>query len=54
MVHCDFGWAGNSNGYYISGLFKLKDQSVERDSGTSHTVDIHYDGYLRVVTYDKP
>lgn len=54
MVHCDFGWAGNSNGYYISGLFKLKDQSVERDPGTSHTVDIHYDGYLRVVTYDKP
>lgn len=21
MIHCDFGWGGNSNGYYVSGVF---------------------------------
>ena len=54
MVHCDFGWGTMSNGYYISGLFKLKDPSVEPDPGTSHIESTYYDGYLRVVTYDKP
>lgn len=23
MVHCDFGWGGNYNGYYIDGIFDL-------------------------------
>lgn len=54
MVHCDFGLGGNSNGYYVSGVFKLGDPSVEKDHGTVHDKDINYNNYLHVVTYDKP
>ena len=54
MVHCDFGWGGNSNGYYVSGVFKLGDPSVEKDHGTVHNKDTNYNNYLHVVTYDKP
>lgn len=40
MVHCDFGWRGNGNGYYVSGVFKV--------NGT------HYNNYLHLIAYDKP
>ena len=23
MVHCDWGWGGNFNGYFVSGVFDL-------------------------------
>lgn len=55
MVHCDFGWSTHHNGYYVSGLFKLGDSSVERDDvpveGESH---YHYNNLLKIITYEKP
>lgn len=54
MVHCDFGWGTESNGYYVSGLFKLKDSTVEPDPGTEHKKELHYNNYLKIITYDKP
>ena len=54
MVHCDFGWRGDCNGYYVSGVFKLGDSSVEKDFNTEHDKDTNYNNYLHVITYDKP
>ncbi len=54
MVHCDFGWEGNCNGYYVSGLFKLGDPSVEKDPGTVHGGKTYFNNYLKIITYDKP
>lgn len=54
MVHCDFGWRGMSNGYYVSGVFKLGDTSVELDPGPSNTDETNYKYYLHVITYDLP
>lgn len=54
MVHCDFGWYSKCNGYYVSGVFKLGDSSVEKDYGTVHDKDTNYNNYLHIMTYDKP
>lgn len=55
MVHCDFGWTGRSNGYYVSGIFKVNDYSAELDN-PYYKIDknTHYNNYIRIVTYDKP
>lgn len=54
MVHCDFGWDGKCNGYYVSGVFKLNDSNIEHDPGTSYGGDTNYNNLLKVITYDKP
>lgn len=50
MVHCDFGWRGKCNGYYVSGVFKLNDPNVEHDSGW-YEGSTHYNNLLKVITY---
>ncbi len=50
-VGCDFGWGGNSNGYYVSGIFKLNDSDVELDSGSQYCKTTNYNNYLHVITY---
>lgn len=54
MVHCDFGWGGTCNGYYVSGVFKLNDPNIEHDFGTSNSEDTNYNNLLKVITYEKP
>lgn len=51
MVHCDFGWGGTDNGYYVSGVFKLNDPQAEKD-GYSSNNNTNYNNYLKVVLYD--
>lgn len=52
MVHCDFGWSGKNNGYYVSGLFKLNDPTVEHDQTNNRQETTHYDKYLYLISYD--
>lgn len=54
MVHCDFGWEGDYNGYYVSGIFNLADPSVEPDSGCHYGATNNYKNYLKVITYANP
>ena len=54
MVHCDFGWQGKCNGYYVSGVFRLDDSNIEHDAGTSYGGSTNYNNFLRIITYDKP
>lgn len=51
MVHCDFGWGGNSNGYYVSGVFDLSNPNVEHDPGTKHDKTTNYNHHIRIITY---
>lgn len=51
MVHCDFGWGGNCNGYYVSGVFKLDDARVEHDHVSGYSGSTNYNNFLKVITY---
>ena len=53
MVHCDFGWGGSSNGYYVSGIFNTDNQDVEYDSNVGIS-KVKYNNYLHIITYDIP
>lgn len=54
MVHCDFGWKGSCNGYYVSGIFKLNDPQSEKDYTSDSGKSTHYNNLLKVITYDMP
>lgn len=54
MVHCDFGWRGTCNGYYISGVFKLDDPNSEKDNKNDPKNKTNFNHIIRIITYDKP
>lgn len=54
MVHCDFGWGGKSNGYYVSGIFNTKDPRIEHDPNSYDKDNHKYNNYLHVIMYNKP
>lgn len=51
MVHCDFGWSGSYNGYYVSGIFKMDSPDNEYDNPYTTSKDLHYNNYLHILTY---
>lgn len=52
IVHCNFGWNGLFNGYYVSGIFALKDG--EWDTRGNDDDKTKYNNYLKIITYDSP
>ena len=54
MVHCDFGWKGTCNGYYVSGVFKLNDPNIEHDPDCKYGGNTNYNNLLKIIMYDKP
>ena len=54
MIHCDFGWTGKNNGYYVSGIFNLNSSDIELDNPNSPKEKTKYTKFLHVVTYEKP
>lgn len=52
MIHCDFGWGGTANGYYVAGIFNLRDPRRELDNPDWLTPDYNYDKFLHIITYD--
>lgn len=54
MVHCDFGWKGRCNGYYVSGIFKLNDPNVELDPSSESDKKTYYNTLIRIITYERP
>ncbi len=53
MVHCDFGWGGKCNGYYVSGVFKLNDSNSEKDNPNDGGKKTNYNHHVRIITYEK-
>ena len=52
MVHCDFGWSGKGNGYFISGIFDFKNNENMFDEYS--TVSVNYNKHIRLITYRIP
>ena len=52
MVHCDLGWGGNCNGYYVSGVFDLDDPNIEHDPGAANNVNLDYAWCLSTILYE--
>lgn len=51
MVHCDFGWHGENNGYYVSGVFNLKDPRIEHDGNDRNKKEYNFNSNIRLITY---
>ena len=54
MVHCDFGWGGNCNGYFVSGIFNMADSSIVYDAPQNSHKTTNYNRFLKTITYDNP
>lgn len=57
MVHCDFGWGSFGNGYYVSGVFDLKEHegnNRELDGSDMIENNSRYNKFIRIVSYTKP
>ncbi len=53
LLHCNWGWNGDCDGYYISKIFNTRDGAVyydEEDSGT-HNMNTKYTWWYRIITY---
>lgn len=54
MLHCDFGWYGRQNGYYVEGVFKLDHIHCEKDDPYHKPMTRNYNKHLKIITYNKP
>ena len=54
MVHCDFGWSGRCNGYYVDGVFKLNSNDNDYDYPWMDREKTKYNHHIRIITYTKP
>jgi hypothetical protein len=54
MVHCDFGWGGRCNGYYVDGVFKLNSSDNDYDEINTERKNTKYNHHVRIITYAKP
>ena len=51
MLHCDFGWSGRCNGYYVSGIFKSYYEGTEFDYDDSPGTNFNYNHYVHIIAY---
>lgn len=60
LFHCNWGWNGVCNGYYLSGVFDTEKGAVEReaniDSDTKQNIPngSHFTWWWRIISYKKP
>lgn len=54
MVHCDFGWRGHCNGYYVDGVFKLNSNENDYDYPWEKRDKTKFNHHIRIITYKKP
>lgn len=53
MVHCDFGWGGKCNGYYVSGIFNLNSSENDIDKKELGSKNVKYNKSIKIITYNK-
>lgn len=61
-VHCNWGWKGRCDGWFLSGLFKTSspleydnpDALDTPENNRFNNMDYNYDIFYRMVTYDNP
>ena len=56
LMHCNWGWGGVANGYYVSKVFDLRTGAEEMDpcDTDTSTMPRHYHYAYRTVTYTNP
>ena len=59
LLHCNWGWSGDHNGYFASGAFDAVNGRVLGDDGvvlplTRGENTRNYTWWFRIVTYNKP
>lgn len=52
LVHCNWGWHGNCNGYFTSGVFKTNEAQIS--DGFGQTAYEKYWYAFNTITYDNP
>lgn len=53
LVHCNWGWHGDSNGYFTSGIFHVDEVVILDDVSTTQHSDRYWYGF-NTITYEKP
>lgn len=53
MVHCDWGWRGEGNGYFVSGIFDFEYDQTLIDPGCETNLTTNYNNKL-LIDYVKP
>ncbi len=57
LMHCNFGWQGECNGYYVSGIFNTKNGSTEREGYENNwgsTSNSNFNWAFHIITYNNP
>ncbi len=54
LLHCNMGWNGTCNGYYVSGIFDVNNGATIPDLGYEGSDKYDFDWWYRILTYDKP
>jgi hypothetical protein len=57
LVHCNWGWRGTSNGYYVSGIFNTKKGPKERElyeESWTASSDSNFTWLFYTITYKHP
>ena len=49
LVHCNWGWGGSCDGYYVSGAFNLKNGPTETEPGDDDR-NRNYDWWMRTLS----
>ena len=52
LVHCDWGWRGIDNGYFVSGIFDLSNRDDIIFDGPTSSVNTNYNFFLKVIEYE--
>lgn len=52
-LHCNWGWSGSDDGYFLEGVFDTDISYVFNDF-TKSSSDGDYDSYYRIITYEVP
>ena len=53
LIHCNWGWRGKSDGWFIEGLFDCN-EIVEPDSGVIVDSTMHFYSHLQILTQIRP
>ncbi len=52
LVHCDWGWRGRDNGYFVSGVFDLSNRDDIIFDGPTSSENTNYNFFLKVIEYE--
>ncbi|MFB5622833.1 MAG: C10 family peptidase [Nitrosarchaeum sp.] len=55
LIHCNWGWNGYCNGYYMSGIFNLNNGSTYRESyETNYSNNLNFTWEFNLIKYTNP